>query len=226
VLRNNRRLFVLLLVSFVTAANAAPTAKVDNDGLSVTVLSNCTADHSIYNPSPTQTPLDLHPDTISPGETNLRLPAFGAKSTSYPSQTKSLPAVPGALLMALAGFLCVSLVRDRRVWLTAILWIAHVSFATLPQFASHLNDKKQAGQLLHSTSISELSEPIYLKSGAVHSIAVAVVKPVVTSQSAIIPNQCEFLTLPLLCAAPRVEQICHISEYAFERLPRGPPEAA
>jgi hypothetical protein len=217
---------MVLLVSFVTTANASPTAKVDNDFLSVTVLSNCTADHSIYTPFTTQAPLVLHLDTIGLRETILHLPAFGVKSISYPSQAKSLPAVPGALLMALAGFLCVSLVRDRRIWLTTILWIAHVGLATLPQFTSHLNCKKQTGQVLHSTSISELSEPIYLKSGALHSMVVALVKPADTLQSAIISDRCEFLTLPLLCAAPKVEQIYHISEYVFARLPRGPPEAA
>jgi len=225
VLRYNRSLLVLLLVSFVTGAKAAPTAKVE-DALSSNVLFNCTAYHSIYTSSPTQAPLNLHPDTISLEETIQRLPAFGIKSISYSSQAKSLPAVPGALLMALAGFLCVSLVRDRRIWLTAILWVAHVGLATLPQFVSYLNSKKQAEQFVHSTSISELREPIFLKSSAVHRIVVDLVKSVDTLQSAIIPDQCEFLTLLLLSAAPRVEQICHISEYVFARLPRGPPEAA
>jgi hypothetical protein len=226
VLRKNRRIFVLLLVSLVTAATAAPTAKLDSNDLSSNVLSKCTAYHSLDTPYPARAPLSLHPDTISLGETILRLPAIGVKLTSYPSQIKSLPAVPGALLMALAGFLCVSLVRDRRIWLTAILWVAHVGLATLPQFASHLNAKKQAGQLIYSTSIYEFIEPIYLKSGTVHSIVLTIVKPVVTLQSAIIPNQCEFLTLLPLCATSRVGQICHISEYVFARLPRGPPEAA
>ena len=52
--------------------------------------------------------------------------------------TKSLPAVPGALLMVVVGFVCVSAVRDRRAWLavaTCLLWAGQSGFSLLPRIA-------------------------------------------------------------------------------------------
>lgn len=75
-----------------------------------------------------------------------------ASAISGSSQTdavKSLPAVPTAVLMALIGFLCVSMVRDRRVWLaalSAILWTGWASIRTVPQLASHFCPKTHAGK--------------------------------------------------------------------------------
>ena|GEM_PF-1306804 len=67
-----------------------------------------------------------------------------------PSSTaKSLPAVPGALLMVVTGFACVSLVRDRRFWLAAvagILGLGQAGLAALPELASNLKTKGQIEQ--------------------------------------------------------------------------------
>lgn len=52
--------------------------------------------------------------------------------------TKSLPAVPGALLMVVVGFVCVSAVRDCRTWLavvTWLLWAGESGFSLLPRVA-------------------------------------------------------------------------------------------
>jgi len=52
--------------------------------------------------------------------------------------TKSLPAVPGALLMVVVGFVCVSVVRDCRAWLavaTCLLWAGQSGFSLLPRVA-------------------------------------------------------------------------------------------
>lgn len=67
-----------------------------------------------------------------------------ASTTSISSQqdyAESLPAVPAAKLMVLIGFLCVSLVRDRKVWLAALgglLWLGHAGAQTVPQLAQQL----------------------------------------------------------------------------------------
>jgi len=69
---------------------------------------------------------------------------FHKPSVRYPGAsspaivTKSLPAVPGALLMAVVGFVCVSVVRDRRTWLavvTCLLWAGQSRFSLLPRVA-------------------------------------------------------------------------------------------
>ena len=81
---------------------------------------------------------------------------------------KSLPPVPGALFLGLAGFLCVSLVKDRRVYLAALaglLWLGQTGFAALPHIASHLRSKKQIQySSADLTYVSELEGSFRLRS--------------------------------------------------------------
>jgi hypothetical protein len=69
--------------------------------------------------------------------------------TSSPTVTvgaRSLPAVPGALLMGLTGFLCVSLVKDRRFWLaafTGLLWAGQTGIQALPHLALHFRNRSR-----------------------------------------------------------------------------------
>ncbi len=79
--------------------------------------------------------------------------ASAISNSSQADAVKFLPAVPTAVLMVLIGFLCVSLVRDRRVWLTAlsaILWIGQAGIRTVPQLASHLCPRTHAGKYFAS----------------------------------------------------------------------------
>jgi hypothetical protein len=53
---------------------------------------------------------------------------------------RELPAIPGAILMVFSGFLCVSVVRDRRAWimaLRAILNLAQAGVRIIPQMTVH-----------------------------------------------------------------------------------------
>ena len=53
----------------------------------------------------------------------------------------NLPAVPSAILMGIIGFLCVSLVRDRKVWVSALVLIfvlGQVGVQALPGLAARL----------------------------------------------------------------------------------------
>jgi len=80
--------------------------------------------------------------------------AFANSINSQKNYAKSLPAVPTALLMTLIGFICVSLVRDRRLWLAAfsgILWVSHTGFRAVPQLASHVCRTAHTIQQLTST---------------------------------------------------------------------------
>ena len=69
---------------------------------------------------------------------------YTASATSISSQReyiKSLPAAPPTILMVLIGFLCISLVRDRRAWLTilsSLLWVGQGGIYAVPLLAKHL----------------------------------------------------------------------------------------
>jgi hypothetical protein len=97
----------------------------------------------------------------------LKPPAAADRQVSS-IPVKSLPPVPGALFLGLTGFLCVSLVKDRRVWLTALaslFWLGQTGFAALPQLASHLRSKKQIQQSSPTlTYVSELEGSFRLRS--------------------------------------------------------------
>ncbi len=73
----------------------------------------------------------------------LKPPADLTNST--PVGAKILPPIPAAFFMVLTGFLCVSLVKDRRLWLAALaglLWAGQAGFNAIPQLAAHMNPQK------------------------------------------------------------------------------------
>jgi len=61
---------------------------------------------------------------------------------SHKTDAISLPAVPASVLLVLTGFLCVSLVRDRKVWLgllATLLWASQGGVRAVPRLAGYLN---------------------------------------------------------------------------------------
>ena len=148
VVGNNKKLLIILLsLVAATAVSAAPT------------MSNCNKNLVAAAVPPSS---DAH--TLSITETsqitelsNSHLAAIGIEILKPPaeftdSQTtglKNLPPVPAALFMVLTGFLCVSLVKDRRFWLAALvglLWAGQAGIQALPQLATHLSFKKHIQQ--------------------------------------------------------------------------------
>jgi len=148
-------LWVIGLLSLVVAATAKAAPTVDNSyqrriigGLDL--LSNSrasiasgvnqiTESHSFYL-------TDISEEFLKP-------PAPFTGSLASSADIKSLPAVPRALLMVLTGFLCVSLVKDRKVWLAAlvgILWAGQAGMQVLPQLALHLSHKNHITRQLQS----------------------------------------------------------------------------
>jgi hypothetical protein len=145
-IRKGLLVFLSLLVA--SAAIAAPTVSDCNRNLVAVVLSlSADADSACAYEinqigEPTNSPI------ASVAAEFLKPPAAADQQVSSIS-VKSLPPVPGALFLGLAGFLCVSLVKDRRVWFTALaglFWLGQTGFAALPQLASHLRSKKQIQQ--------------------------------------------------------------------------------
>lgn len=141
-------LVLLLPILVVTAANAAPTISNCNRDIVDCVLSPHSDAQSPSVPEIRQiTPWDSHLAGIA---AELLKPPLGFTDSPVPhTHAKALPAVPAAFLMALIGFICVSLVKDRRVWLTALtglLWAGQTGIQALPQLVTYLSPKKYVKQ--------------------------------------------------------------------------------
>jgi len=75
---------------------------------------------------------------------------------------KSLPPAPGTFLMAFVGFLCVSLVKDRRIWLailSGVLWVSQAGISLLPQLALNLSAKALPQKQSSSHCLARSYEP-------------------------------------------------------------------
>lgn len=232
---------MLLLVA--TAANAAPTVATDNTIVPAVQMASDTPAVIV----PTEEivgPIDAKLANL--GRELLQPPAsFAGLSDTQGNPVKPLPAVPAAIFMVLSGFLCISLVRDRRVWLAALaglLWAGQAGIQTIPQLAlrfSHGNHSKQ--QLC-----AELTYPHYLENsnrlrsdiegtqyiGLLRHLAgipdtksryLHKATHIYTSQPAIILAQTGLNPL-LACLVSRTEQLISFSPaFIFANLPRGPP---
>lgn len=72
-------------------------------------------------------------------------PPLSSNYSDQATNLKSLPAVPGTIFMVLTGFICVSLVKDRKIWIAALaglFWLSQASVTSLPKLASHLYSRK------------------------------------------------------------------------------------
>jgi len=239
--KSSKWLVVLLSFFVLTAASATPTVSNRNSNLVVSAVSPG---------SDAQIPVVADVTcTIESGNSHLaevaaeflKPPAAFTGSPAPPVGAKSLPAVPGALLMALTGFLCVSLVKDRKVWLAALaglLWLGQAGIQAVPQLALRLSHRNHTEQQFST----ELTYPYYLENsnrlrsdiegtqyiGLLHHLAGIPLdtNSFPSSPSAIISQRYSLNSL-LNCLTLRVEQfICFSPAFIFESLPRGPPKLA
>lgn len=147
---------VLLLLLAPTLAVAVPTMSGRAEGFVAHALypASDTYRHCGSDSSDT---IGLISSDLAPlaAEFHRRYVSFGG-SPAPAKVAESLPPIPRALLMAVTGFICVSLVRDRRYWLGAfagLLWVGQFGFATLPRVVSRLAGKKQAAQASSGAAI-------------------------------------------------------------------------
>lgn len=80
----------------------------------------------------------------------LQPPSSDGRST----EERCLPPVPSAIAMVLTGFFCVSLIRDRRAWLTVLaglLWVSQTGIGALPELTSRISRKIHTSQLIDTT---------------------------------------------------------------------------
>jgi len=158
--RSDEFLAVVLSILIVTGAYGAPTPNVHNSN--VFVYASYGSEYadvpSAYTLETNRISEAYNSHLANIADELLKPPV---DSANLPNGARSLPPVPGALFMVLAGFVCVSLVKDRRLWIAALasfLWAGQAGFTALPQLASNLASKKQIGQQLppNVTYASEL----------------------------------------------------------------------
>lgn len=159
--KDTKGMVMLLLFLVATLANAVPKSGDRNVNFVASAFSTsssvCTSYSSeinpvtgLYNPHLEAIAAEFHKPPVS-----------FVVSPPQANRIKFLPSVPGTLPMVLLGFLCVSLVKDRRFWLgtlAGLLWAGHAGFNVLPQLASHLVNKKRCEQQF-SPDCTRLSEP-------------------------------------------------------------------
>jgi hypothetical protein len=166
--KKKKWLAVLLPLLVVTAVSAAPTVNNRNSNLVVSTVSPTSNVHIFSLPEVIQIvePSDSH---LAQAATEfLKPPPAFTGSSVTPIGAKTLPAVPGALLMGLTGFLCVSLVKDRRFWLaalTALLWVGQTGIQAVPQLAVRISHKNHTQQQFDS----ELTYPYHLENSRLRS---------------------------------------------------------
>ena len=168
---------------------------------------------------------------LQPPETPAGL--LNANSNSI----RHLPAIPATILMLLTGLLCISLYRDRKVWLVALmglLWVGHAGIQTFPRFACHFSYKNHTKQQI----CAELAYPHYLENShrlrndvegtwyvglLRHLGAIPGNKSVIISQFAIIFGLDSQSSL-FHRLAFNAEQLSHFSlAFVSDNLVRGPP---
>lgn len=223
--RNAKLFFALILLLAVARAKAAPTiADTDAKLVAHSVSQSCPADSHLadqvrlVNGTCDSALANIATDLLKP-------PADFKNLAVLPPGTKSLPAVPAALFMGLTGFMCVSLVRDRKVWLaglTALLWIGQLSITTLPRFVSFV---KREAYSVHCAANSEqrTAYTLYVIRNTQYELRTTNHKPQTTNITAI--NEVFSYLIPqAICLAEIARQItCFSPAFIFESIPRGPP---
>jgi len=140
--RHNKLLIVLLSVLAATGVSAAPTTSDCNKNFIAVDTSSASDEHILYIPETNEVGVSSNSHLAAIGAEILKPPADF--TDSQPVSTKTLPPVPATLFMTLTGFLCVSFVKDRRVWLAALaglLWAGQAGIQVIPQLAVNISKK-------------------------------------------------------------------------------------
>ena len=250
-LQGNKSFFVVTLLLATVVANASLTATSYDAILSTPVCPTDTPATSSCPNNNILTPINAKLANL--GKEFLQPPASSASlSNTQGNLVKSLPAVPTAILMVLTGFLCVSLVKDRRVWLATlagVLSLGQAGVQAVPKMALRLSHRIHNGQQLDA----ELTSPYHLENsnrlrsdiehtqyiGLLHHLAgipdntMSFLSSRQSSQTEDEFRAPQFAIMGLSshlipatdCLAAKVEQIIYFSPaFVFDNLPRGPPK--
>jgi len=80
-------------------------------------------------------------------------PPSGSQITVTSGDQRCLPALPSAIAMVLTGFICISLIQDRRAWLAVLaglLWVGQTGIWALPELTSRLSRRVHSGQQVNT----------------------------------------------------------------------------
>jgi len=201
-------LFVLLLsLAVVTVSNGALTKTCCDSEQNVCAFHPNSKQPCIYKSDQL---IQTYDSALTSAATEFLQPTVALIDLpASPFYQRSLPEVPKAIFMVLAGFLCVSLVKDRKVWMAALLvfiWIGQTGFAALPQLVLHLYNEKQIDHCFSRNVTYSLDSSNCCL------------------QAAILLER--FILNPLLkCLAINAEHyLCFLPAFTFVRLARGPPQ--
>ena len=153
-LRKNNIILLITLLSLVAATmvSAHPTMSDRNMNFVVRAVSPTSDAGAIFVPETSQITEHFNSHLAAIGAEILKPPPEFADFSTVGAKT--LPPVPAALFMVLTGFLCVSLVKDRRVWLAALaglLWAGQAGFQVIPHLAVNIS-KKHIHQKSHANT--------------------------------------------------------------------------
>jgi len=130
---------VMLLLFLGTAiVYAAPTMSDNAEDGVLFAESNSSYAYSYYRPGRDNNIGLFKSHLASISEEFNKPPVRYANSMATVIGVKALPPAPGTFLMVFVGFLCVSLVKDCRIWLailSGMLWAGQAGISLLPQLA-------------------------------------------------------------------------------------------
>lgn len=92
-------------------------------------------------------------DQISELGRAMLQPPSGSQITVASGNQRCLPALPSAIAMVLTGFICISLIQDRRAWLAVLaglLWVGQTGIWALPELTSRLSRRVHSGQQVNT----------------------------------------------------------------------------
>jgi hypothetical protein len=159
-----RSVFVVFL-ALVIIAEVGATPSINKSGcLSPLSITQCTDAHVQFVSNPPQLVNSANLGLNEIGAEFLK-PPIGFTNSTTSSQAgvnvKSLPAIPAAFLMVLAGFLCVSWVKDRKVWMAAVaslLYLGLAGFNAVPQLLPRLHTIRHIKQSSSSKAAAYIRE--------------------------------------------------------------------
>ena len=236
--RSGKVLYAVLCLFIASVAHASPTIQNQN---AILTAGSCPDDTPILISSG----IDNAAGTINPKLVNLdkgfldQLPSVTAPMNAQLGNIKPLPAVPAAILMVAIGFLCVSFVRDRRLWLAALaglLWVGQAGVLALPHLAlhhchaihhKHLNKLAVCLHSLENIFQSHSSFEDIRHTGLLHLVKIPDTKYAYTTFNNTILSARYGANLSCNCIISTAEQFfCFSPAFIFQSIPRGPPKFA
>lgn len=146
---------LVLTVAVITSAACADT-NCDTYIFATQHSNNISALSACYN-----TDIRLVSSGFAEIGRRLRTPPAESTKPNKAGSVTTLPDIPKTLMLALTGFICVSLFKDRRFWLTVLrglLWTGQSGIQLLPQMAESIKNARQDDQKKYTCPAGSISD--------------------------------------------------------------------